>query len=201
MLAEVLLQIGETTEAFSLLQKSISLQPESNPSKWCYVAQLQESFEALSSYQKAIEIATVMLQSSSSVNGAEDQKSYQKLIAKTYCSIADLYMTDLCKINNFMNDSYNVANIWMMNVLLLGFESNAETECENSVNRSLAVIPSNLDALQTLASLRLSQSRPIDAANVMKEVYSHIRKIRDEWNSKAIMTDISSSDEQPPLPG
>ena len=111
MLAEVLLQIGETTEAFSLLQKSISLQPESNPSKWCYLAQLQESFEALSSYQKAIEIATVMLQSSSSVNGAEDQKSYQKLIAKTYCSIADLYMTDLCKINNFMNGSYNVANV------------------------------------------------------------------------------------------
>lgn len=67
---------------------------------------------------------------------------------------------------------------------------------------SLATVPSNLDALQTLASLRLSQSRPLEAADVMKEVYSKIRQIRDEWNSKAIMTDMTSStDEQPQLPG
>lgn len=103
MLAEVLLQMGESSEAFSLLQTSVSLQPNSNPSNWCYLAQLQESFEALSSYQKAIEVATML---NLSIN-SEDQKSFQKLIAKTYCSIADLYMTDLCMIITGITHIFN----------------------------------------------------------------------------------------------
>ena len=93
-LAEVLLQVGDSSEAYELLIKSTRTQPDVNPSKWCYLAQLQESFDAVSSYQKAIQIASSELPS---LCNEEEIKAHQKLIAKTFCSIADMYLTDLCK--------------------------------------------------------------------------------------------------------
>ena len=58
LLADVYIQIGDCEKAYELLTKSINLEPESNPCKWCSYAQLQEGSEALSSYQTAIKLLT-----------------------------------------------------------------------------------------------------------------------------------------------
>ena len=62
-LADALLQIGEKEAAFQLLTLSTSTAPEENPYKWCYLAQLQSGKEAVTSYQRGIEILTRLLQS------------------------------------------------------------------------------------------------------------------------------------------
>lgn len=64
-------------------------------------------------------------------------------LSGAYCNIAELYLTDLCE------------------------EDNAESECERYLERALQIVSSDgtgpyVDALQTMASLRLSQQRPVD---------------------------------------
>lgn len=57
-LADVLLQLGDTCQAQTLLEASTSLAPTENPYKWCYLAQLQSGLEAVTSYLRGIEILT-----------------------------------------------------------------------------------------------------------------------------------------------
>lgn len=69
-----------------------------------------------------------------------------------YCSVAELYLTDLC------------------------YEENAESQCEFYVTEALKLIdPSDgqplVDALQAAASLRLSQQRGEEAARFMLQAY------------------------------
>ena len=73
----------------------------------------------------------------------------------------------------------------------VGFENNAEFECENNINKSFVTIPLNLDAQQTLANLRLSQTRRDEAAEVMADVYIKVRDMRAQTNSKSIVDDFS----------
>jgi hypothetical protein len=78
---------------------------------------------------------------------AEEQVEFlRKQIARSYSSLAELYMTDLC------------------------FEENAETECEAAVVGSLQYDPGSLDGRCALASLRLSQQRPTEALTPIAEV-------------------------------
>jgi predicted Zn-dependent protease len=53
-MADVLLQLDEPERAFSLLTRSIELEPQANPCKYLYLAQLQTNHEALASYRTGI---------------------------------------------------------------------------------------------------------------------------------------------------
>jgi predicted Zn-dependent protease len=57
-LADVLLQLNEPDRAVELLTRSIELEPNSNPCKYLYLAQIQTCHEALASYQTGISILT-----------------------------------------------------------------------------------------------------------------------------------------------
>lgn len=67
------------------------------------------------------------------------------------------------------NALVSVAELWMTD---LCFEPAAEERCEASVQRAMAADPSNPDALQTLASLRISQQRGADALDALKRSYA-----------------------------
>lgn len=70
-----------------------------------------------------------------------------------YCSVAELYLTDLC------------------------FEANAEHECESSLKAALELDEptSSPDAVQAMANLRLSQNRGIEAVSYILEAYSRVK--------------------------
>jgi hypothetical protein len=79
----------------------------------------------------------------------------QKL-ASAQVTVAELYLTDLC------------------------FEENAEAECEAYVTQALQFSTSNdgeplIDALQTAASLRLSQQRKPEARNLILRAYQKMQ--------------------------
>lgn len=56
-------QLGLREEAFRLLSVSTASSPFENPYKWCYLAQLQSGLDAISSYQRGIEILDAASQS------------------------------------------------------------------------------------------------------------------------------------------
>ena len=82
----------------------------------------------------------------------------QRKLAGAYCTVAELYLTDLC------------------------YEDNAESECENYLQRALQIQVENgrpiVDALQTMASLRLSQDigRRKEAVSYILQTYETMRK-------------------------
>jgi tetratricopeptide (TPR) repeat protein len=80
--------------------------------------------------------------------------SFRRQVSKAYCSIAELYLTDLC------------------------YESDAEVKCEEAIQSALMYDDpqSSPDALQALANLRLSQTdKRSEAYTFMLEAYQRMK--------------------------
>jgi tetratricopeptide (TPR) repeat protein len=167
---------------------------------YLYVGQLSEGEDALKAYQYGIQCLEQTLQDSppdsrDQISSApfmdtpdylmeEDEKmpttqseaatdgplllETRKQLAASYCSVGELYLTDLC------------------------FAPDAESNCERFVQLALSVYPGSshdstvsepptaqlIDALQTAASLRLSQSgaqKRLEAVSFMHQVYAQMR--------------------------
>lgn len=169
-LADAHLQRGAFDKALALLETSCSTAPQENPFKWLFLGQLQSGLEAVQSYRTAIDLVGKQCANEPSDEGNEVAK---KQIAKAYCSIAELYLTDLC------------------------FEENAEQICEEAVTSCLNMDPASLDGTQTLANLRISQSRKKDAASLISGVYEKIQKIRGRVGQRTVLDDFTQMDELP----
>lgn len=187
VLADCFLGMGDARSALPLIERSIELAPESSPYKYLYMAQLEQGQESLASYQTAIRVfcklrdnrdgtsagvcetseANTIFRMDVDGNGAEDrERKEQKInreVAKAHCGIAELYLTDLCD------------------------EEDAEQQCENALKSALEVDRDNLDAKQTLASLRISQCNMTDASSIIASVFDEVYgPVRDAQN-KPIM--------------
>jgi tetratricopeptide (TPR) repeat protein len=164
-LSDTYLQKGNYAEALALLTVSCDLAPTENVFKWLYMAQLQCGLDAISSYRSAISHITEHLNtekesdSNSKYSGGSSSDSSSMVavittqLVKAHCSVAELYLTDLC------------------------FEDNAEGFCEEAVNKALSLDATSLDGLQTLASLRISQNRKKEACELVKGVCLRITKV------------------------
>ncbi|KAH8831434.1 hypothetical protein DL96DRAFT_1587788 [Flagelloscypha sp. PMI_526] len=88
------------------------------------------------------------------------------------------------------NDQSNEAEIRqnIVRALSLSFDPAAEGTCEELLESALQVLPGNGEALQALASVRMSQQRPDDAKRCLEEAWS-------SWK------DLEADDDQlPPIP-
>lgn len=166
-LADAYLQSGKTELSKSSLELSTSIQPHANPAKWFYLAQLQQAEEALHSYTTGIHYLQVECDS---CMDSSLQDAYRKQISRAYSSISELYLTDLC------------------------LEENAESKCEEAVEKSLEIDVDNLDGMLTKASLRLSQCRPNDAATVAEILLGKVNTLRETASSKTIQQEMEDSD-------
>jgi tetratricopeptide (TPR) repeat protein len=138
-------------EAIQLLEqesdKNIS-HHETRSSLFFYVGQLSMEKEALHAYEQGLTSLELCFnlarqqspEQMSDVEDATSQKSLHEFRTKLsggYCAVAELYLTDLC------------------------YEENAESECESHLEKALQMKDVDdqpfADALQTIASLRLSQ--------------------------------------------
>ena len=106
---------------------------------WLYLGQLRSGLQSLECYQKGIKLLEKLLQLQQSQtifkNNTENndilinKTKYE--ISSAYCTVTELYMTDLC------------------------YETDAEFECERNVNLALSLVPDNIDALLTLTSFHV----------------------------------------------
>ena len=58
-----------------------------------------------------------------------------------------------------------------MNLIVYSFDPTAEKTCEDLLNMALQTDPNNTEALQALASVRLSQQRPDEAKQCLEQAW------------------------------
>lgn len=162
-LADVHIQLGEPEHALPLLQQSTTLAPTENVFKWLFLSQLQQGLDALTCYQQGIQL---MLASMAGEQDEDSKRVFKKQITKAHCSIAELYLTDLC------------------------FEDGAEVACEAAIMEALAIDPHSLDGQQTLASLRISQTRMSEACGIISGVYAVLKSIREKLRARTVFDEI-----------
>eukprot|EP00934_Nitzschia_sp_Nitz4_P008694 Nitzschia sp. Nitz4//scaffold29_size155292//29231//30541//NITZ4_002641-RA/size155292-processed-gene-0.7-mRNA-1//1//CDS//3329546397//8684//frame0 len=163
-------------DALALLDEKCSremdslLYHERRSNLFLYIGQLCMDRDALEAYHKGIQSlesavtlaaeahdgdATMEVDASATSGGNLLSVLRQKL-SGAYCTVAELYLTDLC------------------------FEDNAETECESHLEKALKLHDVDgepfVDALQTMASLRLSQkSKQMDAISYISKAYGKMK--------------------------
>ena len=98
-LADVCIQLGENEKAYNLLLKSASDEPTTNPVKWLYLAQLQQGHDALKCYQTGIGLLEANISTintgTGTVANSNTNTNLINQICKAYCSVAELYLSDL----------------------------------------------------------------------------------------------------------
>ena len=85
-------------------------------------------------------------------------------MAKAYCGIAELYLTDLCE------------------------EEGAEENCEAALKSALLNDKNNLDARQTFASMRISQCKFDEACAMIEEVYQEVYPLYKENQNRPLIS-------------
>ena len=149
LMACVQMEMGNCESAKSLYKKLVELKPEEGFSKYMCLAQLSTGQEASDFYKKGIELMLVEYDKQESQPTTskksdknnneedEDEEDSQKVrkidISTAYCSLAELYLTDLC------------------------MEDNADQICKSFLDKSLEFDSQNPEALQLMASYWLSK--------------------------------------------
>ena len=137
------LERGDVDTAEKLLRASISVAPNKGYEKYMYMAQIVGGHEGVKFTLKGIELA----------NETGDRKPVS---ASMYCSLAEIYMTDLSN------------------------EKDAEQKCEFYVQKAVEMDGKfGIEPVQTLASLRVLQGRKKEAADAMKTVFERLQKDSD----------------------
>jgi hypothetical protein len=77
----------------------------------------------------------------------------------------------------------------------ISYEECAEVNCEKEVQDALTVDPDSLDGLQTLATLRLSQNRRMEACQTIDVVNARIIQIRDVVRARTVIDEINGVEE------
>ncbi|CAM9782080.1 unnamed protein product, partial [Choristocarpus tenellus] len=146
--AEVMLQVGNTEVASQVLNRSISLSPDQGAEKYLYMGQLHEGLDSLTFYEKGLQILHRDL-----LVGDQQEATVAVLkqkLCSAYCSVAELFLTDLC------------------------FESDAEGRCQAALNRSMEYDCGGPEPLHAMANLRLSQCNMQEAASCAEEAYKRL---------------------------
>jgi tetratricopeptide (TPR) repeat protein len=159
--ADLMLQLGMVEEARAALAHSIELSPDSNASKWLYMAQLHEGEEALQLYTKALELLLRDISAAQELDAerlhdetlhAEQLQWLRGQYCTGCCAVAELYMTDLC------------------------FADDAETQAQLSLTNALQHADQSVpEPHQAMANLRLSQDRPAEAVPYIKEAAKRLQ--------------------------
>ncbi len=76
------------------------------------------------------------------------------------------------------------------------FEENAESECERVLNLALQLNSSSLDVKQTFVSLRISQNRKAEAAELILSVCNEVLDVRKRHQEKCIIDELKREEGQ-----
>lgn len=149
LLGEINIELGDPESAKEAFLAAIALDTEGvhdGAEKFLWLAQLNEEggAESVRWFQKGVEVLKREINELESklvkkpeIKDALDEKKLK--IANALCGVAEVYMTDL------------------------SWEEDAESRCEAAVTEALLVAPESPEPLQTLASIRISQTRVDDA--------------------------------------
>lgn len=147
LLGEIQLELGDEAAARTAFEAAAALDPEgaaTGPEKFLWLAQLGQGGERMMAwYDRGTDVLRRWIKDGK--DGAE--RDLHGKLCSALCAMAEIYMSDLCD------------------------EADAESRCESYVTEALLIAPSSAEALQTLASIRISQQRPADAVTALQRSY------------------------------
>ncbi|KAH9838479.1 uncharacterized protein C8Q71DRAFT_832634 [Rhodofomes roseus] len=134
------------------------------PSAHLYLAQLcDDPHSALEHYQAAVDILNSQLKGKERATDplvtADDEKELRQSIVRALIGMVEIWM----------DPSYDLC-----------FDPAAEKNCEDLLNLALQTDPSNTEALQSLASVRLSQQRPDDAKACLEQAWTQWKDLEPD---------------------
>ncbi|KAI0833481.1 hypothetical protein BC628DRAFT_1406501 [Trametes gibbosa] len=161
MLGITQLEMGELEAAKDTFQSLIPPHPSAPvvppPSAHLYLAQLSDDDPhlALKHYQAAVDILSGQL------------KGKERAVDSTPTNDDDAEVK-----RNIVRALIGMVEIWMDPSYDLCFDPAAEKTCEDLLDLALQTDPGNTEALQTFASVRMSQQRPDDAKVCLEQAWS-----------------------------
>ncbi|KIM84821.1 hypothetical protein PILCRDRAFT_817621 [Piloderma croceum F 1598] len=165
MMGIVLLETGQIDDArsmfLSLIPPHVNAPTHPPPSAYLYLAQLTDDdpHTGLSHYQHAIDILVIQLKGKERADDAQtDESELKSNIVRAYVGMVEIWM----------DPSYDLC-----------FDPNAEQTCESLLDLALQIDPGNSEALQALASVRMSQNRPDEAKEYLSLAWSAWKDIED----------------------
>lgn len=147
---EVLFELGRDADARQVLERSVSIDPTGNHSKYMILAQISKEQEASTHYQTGTALLQAKLEaavgeaSSSAAIPSHEIRALRRELSNAYCSLAELYMTDLCD------------------------EDDAEDQCASFATKALQADESNPDAYNAAANLRMCQKNMEEARQLLR---------------------------------
>ncbi|QDS74494.1 hypothetical protein FKW77_006977 [Venturia effusa] len=165
VLGEICIELGDIPTAVSFFTQAAEIDPDGEvpeergggPEKFFWLAQLSDEGgrDSLKWYQRG---ANVLRKQIAALAAQENSEQAEALLdeqrvklASALCSVAEIWMTDLS---------------WD--------DKEAEEQCNKAMNEALSVAPDRPETLQTVASVRISQSK-LDEARV------HLRNSLELW--------------------
>ncbi|CAD6587989.1 MAG: hypothetical protein ASARMPREDX12_003071 [Alectoria sarmentosa] len=151
LVAEINLELGNAALAREHFLQAVTLDPTGRiplplgggASKFLWLAQLSESGgqDSVSWFERG---AAILRREIATVGEREGEQK-RKDLAAALCGIIEIYMTDL------------------------SWDPSAESKCAALIAEALLVAPCSAEPLQTLASIRISQSRIADAQTALRD--------------------------------
>lgn len=144
-------EIGDIDNARIYFQKAVEIEPKKGHVKYLYLGQLSEGSEAVKYYEAAIPLMKNEIEyqkNNIQDDSAEKNKLTDKAVSNVYCSLAEIYMTDLC------------------------MEENAESMCEKYCKSAMEADKTNLEAAVSMCNLLLSQDNMDSAVTVAEKAYN-----------------------------
>ncbi|XP_056141676.1 uncharacterized protein si:dkey-12j5.1 [Lampris incognitus] len=141
MLGHIYSEMGDTQKAKGVFLRAAELSPDEGHSKYMYLGQIHTGQEAVDYYTRGIQILLSALEkqaqttavAEAAATSAEDSElPTAKDVCVAYCSVAELYLTDLC------------------------MEEGAADKCKESIEKALQYHHDNAEALQLMASYLFS---------------------------------------------
>ncbi|XP_014877959.1 probable assembly chaperone of rpl4 [Poecilia latipinna] len=143
MLGHICSELGDMQKAKSVFLRAIDLSPDVGHSKYMYLGQIHTGQEAVDYYTRGIQVLLSVLekQETEAQAGAagttdeNDEVPSRKDVSVAYCSLAEIYLTDLC------------------------MEEGAADKCREFIEKALQYHHDNPEALQLMASYLFSTER------------------------------------------
>ncbi|XP_033116021.1 probable assembly chaperone of rpl4 [Anneissia japonica] len=168
MTGNMLVEIGDIEGAKKCFGRAVTVCPDSGFAKYMYLGQVFEGQQAIECFTKGIDI---MLKERQERNAEESEGACAMTseggvsdgdVARAYCSIAEIYLTDSC------------------------FEDKAETQCYEHLEKALQYSPHSPEAYQLMASYFLSiESNQQAKEMINKSVSLWLPKLKEVEGSKA----------------
>ena len=181
LLGEIYVELGDPAAALAAFERATRLDPEGRvpetegggAEKFFWLAQLSEhgGRESIDRYEQGVAVLERQIAADDGNPGLEkEQEERRRKLASALCSMVEVWMTDLSYVSS--------AFPYAPSLTECSFEDDAESHCEALISRAMLVSSTpHVPTLQTLASIRLSQSRIDDAQAALTrslELWMHL---------------------------